>query len=55
MRNGQRRELVSIALVTLGALLIRLPGFRGHPVVLTEGTTYVTIARNLLALSLIHI
>lgn len=40
---------LALGLLTVGALLIRLPGFLSHPVVLTEGTTYVTIARNLLA------
>ena len=36
-------------MITLAGALLRVPGFLSHPVVLTEGTTYVTIARNLLA------
>lgn len=35
--------------ITVGALLLRLGLLLSHPVVLTEGTTYVTIAHNLLA------
>ncbi len=35
--------------ITVGALLVRLVGLLANPVVLTEGTTYVTIAHNLLA------
>lgn len=52
MTRNEPRPLsapLALGLLTVGALLIRLPGFLSHPVVLTEGTTYVTIARNLLA------
>lgn len=51
MRSRQPKPTASLALalITLAAALVRVPGFLNHPVVLTEGTTYVTIARNLLA------
>ncbi len=48
-RQPQPTASLALALITLAAALVRVPGFLNHPVVLTEGTTYVTIARNLLA------
>ncbi len=51
MRSRQPQITVplALALMTLAGALLRVPGYLSHPVVLTEGTTYVTIARNLLA------
>lgn len=52
MRRGTRavpsRPYAALALA-LAALALRLPGLFSQPVVLTEGTTTITIARNLLA------
>lgn len=48
-RHEKLRRLAPLALLALAALALRLPGLFSQPVVLTEGTTTITIARNLLA------
>jgi len=45
----KRRTPLILAGICLAALLLRLPRFLAADVVLTEGTTYATIARNLAA------
>jgi len=45
--RGWPGEGWSLAGIVLLAFLLRLPGLLGDPVLLTEGTTYVTIGRNL--------